>query len=259
MMDAPASEPRDVVARLERAPRLPDGGGARFGGYGVMGLPFASGHVLALGRFPASSIGPASTSLWHRDPGDRWTLYADVPPDVSCASFFGAADGAAVVDRITLTWTRPRSFTVVVHGARLAWTVHLRATVRSRMMNATAAALPDGAWRDARALAALGAVAGRVLELGQLGLSGRTATGYHFRVAPRRVWLVEASVALHDGQWLGPMDGTGPQRRLGDFWIPRRGVFAVGEACFELARPNAGSPAARAADTPAGGVYSLQP
>ena len=44
---------------------LPSGGEERFAGYGVMGLPFASGHVLAMRRFPASSIGPGYSSVWH--------------------------------------------------------------------------------------------------------------------------------------------------------------------------------------------------
>ena len=231
-----AGEPRDIVAQLERAPRLPQGVEARFRGYGVMGLPLASGHVLALSRLPASSVGPPCTSVWHRDPGGLWTFYADAPPDVSRAYFLGTAVDAAVVDRITVTWTGPRSFTVVVDGARLAWAVHLRPTARSRIMNATAMALPDAVWRDVRTLGALGAVAGWALDLGRLRLRGLTPTGYRFRLAPQRVWLVDASTALLDGEALGPPDSTGPQSRLGDFWIPRRGVFAVGEMCFDLPR-----------------------
>jgi hypothetical protein len=38
----------------------------RFAGYGVMGLPFRSGHYLALRHFPASSIGPGFRAVWHR-------------------------------------------------------------------------------------------------------------------------------------------------------------------------------------------------
>ena len=40
-------------------------------GWGVFGLPFDSGHVLALRVFPQSSFGPYRT-LWHRDPEGRW-------------------------------------------------------------------------------------------------------------------------------------------------------------------------------------------
>jgi len=61
-------EPADVVEDLERRAELPAGSEERFFGYGVMGLPFRSGHVLGLRRFPASSIGPGYRSVWHRDP-----------------------------------------------------------------------------------------------------------------------------------------------------------------------------------------------
>ncbi len=61
------SDPRGLVERIERGIELPEGVDERFSGYGVMGLPFASGHILALRRFPASSVGPAYTSVWHRD------------------------------------------------------------------------------------------------------------------------------------------------------------------------------------------------
>jgi hypothetical protein len=65
--------PADEAADTETA-GLPAGGGERFAGYGVMGLPFRSGHVLAMRRFPASSIGPACTSVWHRSPDGRWVF-----------------------------------------------------------------------------------------------------------------------------------------------------------------------------------------
>ena len=50
--------------------------GAR--GYGVMGLPFSSGHILGLRRWTASSVGDRFTSIWHRDPIGHWTFYESV-------------------------------------------------------------------------------------------------------------------------------------------------------------------------------------
>src|SRR3990172_1211308 len=81
-------EPRDCAERIERAPELPRGDGERFGGYGVMGAPFCSGHVLAMRRFTASSVGAGYTSVWHRDPGGAWTFYADVDPLEACTRYF---------------------------------------------------------------------------------------------------------------------------------------------------------------------------
>jgi hypothetical protein len=56
-------EPKDIVDEIEAGAALPEGEDERFFGYAVIGLPFDSGHVLALRRFPASSIGPAYTSV----------------------------------------------------------------------------------------------------------------------------------------------------------------------------------------------------
>jgi hypothetical protein len=77
-------EPAEIVDALERAAELPPGSEERFSGYGVMGLPFRSGHVLGLRRFPASSIGPGYRSVWHRDPAGRWTFYQDQPAELAC-------------------------------------------------------------------------------------------------------------------------------------------------------------------------------
>jgi hypothetical protein len=58
-------------------------------GWGVFGLPFDSGHVLALRVFPQSSFGPYGT-LWHRDPGGRWSIYADAKHvEHACPRYYG--------------------------------------------------------------------------------------------------------------------------------------------------------------------------
>lgn len=43
--------PRNAVEALQADPSLPEGDDERFVGYGVMGVPFASGHYLALRDF----------------------------------------------------------------------------------------------------------------------------------------------------------------------------------------------------------------
>lgn len=48
-----------IIQQLETNARLPNEKNERFKGYGVMGLPFRSNHLLALRRFPKTSIGPA--------------------------------------------------------------------------------------------------------------------------------------------------------------------------------------------------------
>ena len=55
-------QPREIVLNIEESAAVPACKGDRFAGYAVIGLPFRSGHVLALRRFPASSVGPYDPS-----------------------------------------------------------------------------------------------------------------------------------------------------------------------------------------------------
>jgi hypothetical protein len=55
------------------------------------GLPFESGHLLALRVFPHSSFGPYRTG-WHRDPDGCWSIHVDGPQvDTACPRYYGAA------------------------------------------------------------------------------------------------------------------------------------------------------------------------
>jgi hypothetical protein len=92
-------EPAAVVDDVERDVELASGSGERFFGYGVMGLPFRSGHVLGLRRIPASSIGPGYRSVWHRDPHGRWTFYQDQPAELACTRYFGTRRRSSATSR----------------------------------------------------------------------------------------------------------------------------------------------------------------
>jgi hypothetical protein len=129
------TEPRDLALRVEREHRLPEGNDELFSGWGVMGLPFETGHVLALRRFSASSVGPGSTALWHRSPEGAWRIISNVEPQVACPRYFGRELREARVDEIELSWTGRRSFRVTVAAARLEWEVHLASTWATRAMN----------------------------------------------------------------------------------------------------------------------------
>ena len=82
---------REVVQHIEESVTVPACDAEGFSGYAVMGLTFQSGHVLSLRRWPATSIGPGYTSVWHRTPEGSWTMYADAPPALSCARYFSTA------------------------------------------------------------------------------------------------------------------------------------------------------------------------
>lgn len=50
-------EPAAFARQVEKHSQLPPAVCERVSGYGVMGLPFRSGHVLGLRRCTASSVG----------------------------------------------------------------------------------------------------------------------------------------------------------------------------------------------------------
>lgn len=225
------SDPREAAEAAESG-KVPAGPyGERFGGYGVMGLPFASGHVLALRRFPASSLAEPYTSVWHRDPSGRWSMYQDVPAEQACPRYFDAAVDRTIPAEIDLAWTGPNTMQVTAEG--LQWRVSMTTTGMTRTMNAIAGRMPAGAWSSPTVLRMMGRVAGAAMKVGRVGLQGTSPNGQRFQAHPLRVWMASDSTATIDGQDLGPPGPLAEQARLGDFWIPQRGVFAIGRSFFE--------------------------
>jgi len=228
------ASPKDLAHELEQGAELPSGNDERFVGYAVMGLPFTSGHLLAMRRWPASSLGEPYTSVWHRDPLGRWTFYTDVPPQLACPRYFGSAITEAAVREIEIAWRGPQEFTVSIEDdPRLDWRLSLMETLATRLMNAMGGVLPDPLWRQEAVLKPIGKAAGPVLRAGHLGLAGRVPNRQRFIVNPVRIWAIRSSTARIDDQDLGEVGPLGVQTRLADFWIPQRGIFAIGRAFFE--------------------------
>ena len=226
--------PRDLAEGLEEGAQLPAGSDERFSGYGMMGLPFASGRVLAMRRFPASSLGPAYTSVWHRDPEQLWTFIQDVPPREACPRYFGSALTAALTCAIRIGWTGPYAFSVTVEAhPRLDWDVTLAATPQTSIMNAVSRLIPSTLWRQAAFLKMMGVVARVVLGTGNMQLAGRAPNGQRFVANPRLIWSVASSRARMGGTDFGDIGPLAEQARVGDFWIPQRGLFVIGRAFFE--------------------------
>jgi len=229
--------PRVLAEEMERSTTLPAGAEERFAGYGVMGLPFISGDVLAFRRMTASSIGPGYTTIWHRDPRGRWTFFTNIDPLQSCPRFFGEAISKVVESEIELDWDGPFELSLRVPEARLQWGVRLSSDGWTRSVSAVGGLLPPGLRRRGEFLSAMGGAAGRILGLGKMALTGVAPNGQRYRAAPRLVWRVEASAAILDSRDLGEIAPLPEQARLGDFWIPNRGIFAVGEARFDAFDP----------------------
>jgi len=230
------AEPRELLEGVERNATVPDAPGERFFGYGVMGLPFSSGHILGMRRFPASSIGPGYTSVWYRNPAGRWTFYQTVAPEQACTRYFGCDVAEAPVRDVQIDWTGPRNLHVTI-ADELDWQLSLASSPVTRLMNVMGALMPDAPWRNAAVLRVMGAFAGVALRAGRLGLAGTASNGQRFIANPLRIWLIPESRAVVRGVDLGPVGPAPEQARLGDFWIPQRGILAIGRAFFEQYDP----------------------
>jgi hypothetical protein len=226
--------PARLAAGAEEAD-LPPGSGERFAGYGVMGLPFVSGHVLAMRRFPASSVGSAYTSVWRREPDGRWVFWQNQQDEQSCPRYFSAALSETRRVDIELSWPDDSTLRVVVPEVGLVWTATLRATAVTRALNAIGRAMPDRAWRARPLLRAMGLIAGFAMRAGKVGMAGTTPNGQAFIANPLRVWVIDDSSARIGDDDFGPTGPLAEQTRLGDFWIPQRGIFAIGRTFFRTA------------------------
>lgn len=232
-----AISPRDVVRALEDAPSRRDQERERFRGYGVMGLPFESGHVLGLRRFPVSSIGPGYTSIWHRSPEGRWDFWSTVSPVLSCARYTGEISDDTGEAGIDVSWPEPHRLEIVCDRPSLVWEVTLAATPMSRALSALAQRLPHRLLARESVLRVLGPLAGRLLGVGRLSLTGRMPNGQTFHLVPSHVWSVASSSARLAGSDLGRPASLSEQARIGDFRIPQHGLLAVGDVDFDLLDP----------------------
>lgn len=217
---------------MEQEPALPAGDEERFAGYGIIGLPFRSGHVLAMRRFPASSIGPAYTSIWHRDPAGRWVFWQDQPAELACPRYFSAAIAEARTVAIDLAWTEPGTIRLAVPEVGLEWAATLHGSPVTTVLNAVGAVLPERWWKARPVLSVMETTARVALRAGRVGLAGVVPNGQRFVANPLKVWLVTESAASLGGVPFGPIGQLDQQAALGDFWIPQRGIFAIGRAYF---------------------------
>ncbi|GAA3620981.1 hypothetical protein GCM10022236_24020 [Microlunatus ginsengisoli] len=223
--------------------RLPAGDDERFVGYGAMGVPFRSGHYLALRNMQASSVGPAYRTIWHRDPAGRWTIFTTVDPQLSCPRYFGAAADAERVPAIELGWRDDWTLEVSLPG-RLSWQLTLVRTAATAALSGMGGAMPEAAWNSSAILSSMSPMVRLMLHAGRIRLAGRTPNGQHFKAAPRAVWRVGGGTARLDGHDLGPLGPLREQTRLGDFWLPQSGLFFAGGARFSATAQSVGPVAA---------------
>lgn len=202
-------------------------------GWGVMGLPFDSGHVLALRVFPQGSFSPYRT-VWHRSPTGDWSIYVDGPSaDVACPRYYGAACSRIAHASIRLSWTGPRSLHVSVDDPSLEWELTAARSLRLGLLNPISAALPLWTWRPPSLLRARERLA-QALGMGELSLSGVMPSGHVGVLMPQRMHFVDEASATLQGVDLGSPTRAEVNPTIGSVPLPARGVLAIGQAMWPI-------------------------
>ena len=203
-------------------------------GWGVFGLPFDSGHVLALRVFPQGSFGPYRT-VWHRDPAGRWSIHADAPHvEHACPRYYGAACEVVGPARIDLQWTGPRTLHVRMDEPALDWTLTAARSPVTGLLNPLSAVMPLSTWRPPALLRARERLA-QALGMGRLQMSGVMPSGHSGVLMPQRMYLVDRSTAVLDGTDLGAPARLRDNPTIGGVPLPSRGVLAIGQAMWSIA------------------------
>lgn len=205
-------------------------------GWGVFGLPFDSGHFLAMRVIPVSDFGPYRT-LWHRDPQGRWAIYVDGPRvDTACPRYFGPACDYTGLRALSIDWEGPASVRVRMESPDIDWRFTARETPALRAMNRAHGALPLSTWRSPVLIWAREGMV-RALGMGSLTLSGTMPSGHVGTVMPTRIYLIDEATATVDGVDLGHPVRTATNPSIGGFALPARGVLAVGQGAWEIRDP----------------------
>lgn len=202
-------------------------------GWGVFGLPFQSGHVLALRVFPENDFAPYRT-LWHRDPEGRWAIYVDGPRlDTACPRYYGAACEHTAHARIKIAWMGPAALRVTMDRPAVDWTLTVTSNWLLGALNAVSAALPIATWRPPPLVRARELLA-RALGMGRVELSGVMPSGHHGILMPQRMFFVEDSRATFEGLDLGRPAKVRDNPVIGSVPLPARGILAVGGGMWRI-------------------------
>ena len=205
-------------------------------GWGVFGVPFDSGHVLALRVFPQSSFGPYRT-LWHRDPEGHWSIYADARRvGYACPRYYGAACDHVGAARIDLEWTGSHALRVTMVAPALDWTLTIARSPLTGLLNPLSAAMPLSSWRPRVLLRARERVA-QAMGMGRLQMSGVMPSGHSGLLMPQRMYFVDRARASLDGVDTGTPARLRENPTVGGVPLPARGVLAIGQAMWPIKDP----------------------
>lgn len=212
-------------------------GHERFRGWGVMSLPFDSGHVLGLRVMPVNDYAPF-VAVWHRTPEGAWSMYVDGShPEVFCPRLFGPILVESGPANIRVSWRDEHTVRVLMEEPTMEWTVRLASTPLTRVMNVVLPRIPIGLYRRRPVLSTMVAVSRTLLGLGTMDLAGEVPGGQQVLVRPDRIDLVDDSRATFDGIQLGRPAPAEENPRTGAFRWPARGIVARGEVHVAIDDP----------------------
>lgn len=227
------TDARDPTTRSGAAsPEMP--GHEHYDGYGIMALPFDSGHVLALRVMPENDFA-LFQAVWHRTPAGAWSMYVDAPHhEVFCPRLFGPALAASRRASIDVLWSGGPRLRVRMEEPALDWSVRLRSSPLTRLVNRGLPRLPLDVYRRRPTLALVRQLADRALGLGPLDLEGTVPGGQQVLVRPRRIHLVGDARASLRGEDLGSPVRASENPATGSFRWPARGVLAEGDVYVKI-------------------------
>lgn len=230
----------DLSSRLSNLPEIrghaPRANQEYVKGWGVFGLPFDSGHILALRVFPENDFGSYRT-IWHRDPDGRWAIYVDGPRlDTACPRYYGAACEHTGYAHINLTWTGPATLRVTMDNPSLEWTLTASSTRLLDMLNAVSNVLPPASWRPRSLVRARERLA-RSLGMGKIQMSGVMPSGHTGLLMPKQMYFIDESRAVLAGVDLGHPTHLALSPKIGEVPMPARGMLAIGGAVWDILDP----------------------
>jgi hypothetical protein len=197
-------------------------------GYGVMTLPFDTGHVLALRVFPETNHGSVS-AVWHRTPEGAWSTYVDASsPRRPPPRLFESVCRESNSTSISVTWPTVNRVEIGMTEPALRWSVQLRRSPFTRMVNRTLHRIPMEAYRCRPGLVTVRYMADRALGFGTTDPGGTVSSGPHMLAKPDRLLLVHDARAQLGGVDLGKPTGAGTSSTAGSFRWPARGVVVWG-------------------------------
>jgi hypothetical protein len=203
-------------------------------GWGVFGLPFDTGHVLALRVFPDNDFA-AYCTVWHRAPDGSWSIFADAARlDTACPRYYGPACRVTSRARIEVQWTGPMSLRITMSSPALDWRVDATAPPFLRMINWVSERLPLWTWKPDALVRARELLATSALGMGALRMRGTMPSGHAGTLMPERLFFIESSTATLDGVDLGQPTHLDRPPTIGDVTLPCRGVLAIGQAAWRI-------------------------